>query len=129
MLSTINQWDDRDQALNTNDLRMRPCKSVDVLDQDNKKEKTEKKKLPADSWHSLSGLATSVENINTKTHNGASNGQAKPEGNLSVPVPENNNSIIKDIVKEIRKSTDITMLKNPVFVIYAFSCILCMAGK
>ncbi|ELU15285.1 hypothetical protein CAPTEDRAFT_171191 [Capitella teleta] len=36
--------------------------------------------------------------------------------------------VIKDLFKEVSKSMDVSVLKNPVFVVYGVSCILCMKG-
>ena len=46
-----------------------------------------------------------------------------------IPQKNQSGSHVKDILNAIRETMDITMLKNPVFVIYGLSCILCMAGK
>ena len=38
-------------------------------------------------------------------------------------------SKLQTFVAHLTESLDVAVLKNPVFVIYAFSCILCMAGR
>ena len=58
--------------------------------------------------------------------NGISNGEA-------TNTPENKGnklcSSIKNFLSTVTESMNISVLKNPVFDIYAFSCVLCMAGK
>ena len=77
-----------------------------------------------DSWHSLSQYVSSMESLTfslpSVTPSGYFGGQ---------PPATSTTSLVKDILENIRDNFDFTVMQNPVFVIYGFSCILCMAGK
>ncbi len=84
------------------------------------------KQLPliGDSWHSLSGYVTSMENI---SHSKSAPNLAL-KGTIQHSRPPSCVSIVKEILQNIKETMDFTMLQNPVFVIYGLSCIFCMAG-
>lgn len=53
-----------------------------------------------------------------------------PSGYFGGNPPEaTTTSLVKDVLANIKDNFDFTVLRNPVFVIYGISCILCMAGE
>ena len=78
----------------------------------------------SDSWHSLPGYVSSVESLTFSLPS------ITPSGYLGGNPPEASTvSLVKDVLENIKDNFDFTVMKNPVFVIYGLSCILCMAGN
>ena len=89
-----------------------------------------------DSWNSLGMFATSLENINRDKHSSRTSGLHDVHNKTETMEAETKDtdtngcmSGLREFGDNLKKTMDVSMLKDPVFVIYCLSCILCMAGE